>query len=1033
MSPIGPDDFGDFFRALHGYEPFDWQRRLAQRVAVRRWPRALPLPTASGKTACIDIAVFALACQATRPRHERTAARRVFFVVDRRVIVDQAHERARAIADRLRTGRAHDGTEVSILSRVAAALRALGGPGPDGRPLDPLAAFQLRGGIYRDQAWARTPTQPTVIASTVDQVGSRLLFRGYGVSDPLRPIHAGLAANDSLILLDEAHCARPFQQTADAVRAYRGWATEGVRTPFDLAILSATPAHGAEGPGGHGEDDPFGPIDLDREPEELRRRLLCPKPVSLVRADVPKGPGGARRFAARLVEVAAELAERHGLRTVAILVNRVATAEDVYRRCRERWPDADGEDRVALMTGRMRPLDRDRLLDDWEPRLQAGRDRPEPSRPVFVVATQCLEVGADFDFDAVVSECASLDALRQRFGRLNRLGRRDGARGAIVIRSDQIRSDEDLDKDDPSRDDPIYGKALAATWNWLWDRSAPGAGDEEGRRAFDFGVDALERTLPVDEGERRRVLGRLQPPAVDAPVMLPAHVDFWVQTAPRPEPDPDVALFLHGPEQGRPEVQVCWRADLDLDFPGNWVDTVSLCPPSRGECMPIPLHLVRGWLHGGDVHGADAGDLEHAPAVPSENDTRPRDHRLALLWRGPQDEGTGILQDARDLRPGDTVVIPADERGWESFAHLPRDQADPGHAEVAYRNARRRAILRLHPDLMATWPASPERDTLRRLASGEDEPEDRAAEIREALLGLAGTEGCPEWLRAASESLGGDNRLKILPYPDETMTDSGMRNGVEETGRASDRSPRRGLVLLGSETLGPLPGRPDEDDTATTEDDSASTASYRDEPVFLDDHVRGVSDLTDHYAHLCGLPGPLRQTLALAARWHDLGKADPRFQAWLHKGNARAADVAPRLLAKGLRQDRRQRERDRDASGYPSGARHELVSARLAEVLSGRLDEPVDRDLLLHLIASHHGHARPFVPFYEEAADLIVSCERLGLDAATPAATGLHRLGSGVAERFWCLVRRYGWWGLAYLESILRLADHRRSESERAG
>src|SRR5262249_11633353 len=68
------------------------------------------------------------------------------------------------------------------------------------------------------------------------------------------------------------------------------------------------------------------------------------------------------------------------------------------------------------------------------------------------------------------------------------------------------------------------------------------------------------------------------------------------------------------------------------------------------------------------------------------------------------------------------------------------------------------------------------------------------------------------------------------------------------------------------------------------------------------------------------------------------------------------------------------------------------------------------RDLVLHLIAAHHGRGRPHFP-----ADEAIDSERPESSAEVVAIE--------VPRRFARLQRIYGRWGLAYLESLLRAAD----------
>ncbi len=715
-------DFPEFYEAAYGYGPFPWQTRLAERVWAGDWPRAIALPTAAGKTTCLDIAVFALAGGA------KAAARRVFFVVDRRIVVDQAFEHAKALAALLREAKS------GILKTVADSLRVIAGD-PDERPLD---VYALRGGMYRETAWARSPLQPTVIASTVDQVGSRLLFRGYGVSDGMRPVHAGLVGNDSLILLDEAHCAKPFDQTMQAVRHYRAW--NDSPAPFHFVSVTATPTGDIKKadedrkerePGSRPLIEEAGPDDLSHP--VLGRRITASKPARLEVAKAATGKNWRKTLVAKLEEEARGLLgtelgnDRKGnpvrVGCVGIIVNRVATARDLKAKL--------GADAV-LLTGRMRPLDRDRLFDE---RLRPLLSNATGTAPTFVIGTQALEVGADFDFHALVTECASLDALRQRFGRLNRVAARPAAPAVVVARADQT---EPAEKEKDA--DPVYGNSLPNTWQWLKGKAAAGA--------FDFGVAAVRAATAGED------LAALNAPSSDAPVLFPMHLDCWVQTSPRPEPDPDPAPFLHGPaDPGQPDVQVVFRDDLG-ENPEQWAAVVALCPPSSSEAVPVPMGVFRKWLRGEPLRDESA-DVEGERVEP-EKDEKEREeypHRAALRWIGP--DRSEPVSGKADLWKDGMYVVPCRADAADQLGDFPFGLTD--YAEPAFLRSRDKAVLRL-PD-----------------AAIDPDAEDFEDQVTAAVAARVAADPAA-WPPGAADHLTDRKRRTVEPYP-EPLT------GVVVTGK----------------------------------------------------------------------------------------------------------------------------------------------------------------------------------------------------------------------------------------------------------
>jgi CRISPR-associated endonuclease/helicase Cas3 len=955
----GPRTFTEFFSAVWGCDPFPWQTMLAEMVTGGCWPAAVDLPTASGKTACIDVALFALAMQAAQAVETRTAPRRVWFVVDRRIVVDEAFDRAQTIATKLAA--AEDGP----LRDIADRLRKLAGTDR------PVAVARLRGGVFRDDGWARLPSQPAVITSTVDQLGSRILFRGYGRSHLTAPIFAGLAANDSLVLLDEAHCSVPFLQTLRAVERYRGrgWAEAPVPSPFAFVVMSATP------PADVPQDRVFPGLNRDKalDHDVLRKRLGVSKQAELVKVAAKKPTKSPSDDP--LVQEAADRARKFvdsGKRRVAVMVNRVATAGQIADALNN---DAGEKYDVVLLTGRLRSYERDQIMERWKPFLKANQPA-DPPKPIIMVTTQCLEVGADFSFDALVTEAASLDALKQRFGRLDRMGTAKTSSAVILIR------DRDGNPENAEAD-PVYGHALAKTWEVL--RGKAGGGS-----IIDFGVERLRETLEdIDDPELCLA------PAPDAPLLLPAHLDLLCQTAPTPHPEPDVQQYLHGIGRGAPEVQVVWRADLG-DDDRTWVETIATCRPVGGEMLAAPLWHVRAWLSRAEPRDS-TGDVEGVAV--GANDGR-GDLRPCLLWRGCAK--SKVARAPEEIVPGDVVVVPA-AYGMEGLARpggveaLGRDRVDLW--ERTLESAGRPAAIRLHRAVVEPWMKC---EPLRRLVDFAEAPSVERGDIRGAIDAVLG------YTPAAEED---------APAPPSWWRDI---LSATRTGRI-ERHPAGGLVLFARAAK----VKSSEPDLFADDDDLTCVSGAA---QALEEHTRLVRQTVEKLAVRC-LPDTLHQVAADAACWHDCGKLDERFQILLNHGDELAALAAKQPLAKSASIPASPAERRalREACGLPEAFRHEMLSTRLADVHAAKPDEQPHADLFLHLIASHHGHARPLAPVSHDpeppSIEGKLGGQTISLSGGDRRRWIAHRVDSGLADRFWRLTRRYGWWGLAYLEAILRLGD----------
>ncbi|GGL19959.1 type I-G CRISPR-associated helicase/endonuclease Cas3g [Mangrovihabitans endophyticus] len=1020
MSALTPADFPAFLRAVHRTDPFPWQQALVGRVlADGVWPDLIDIPTGLGKTIMLDIGLFVAAATAGIPGAARAGRRRCFFVVDRRIVVDEAHEHAVTVATALQ--KAENVGRDDIVGRVAAALRSYA-PRAGG---ELLPVTRMRGGATWSASWLDRPDRPGIVLGTVDQVGSRLLFRGYGVSDRRKPIDAALVGTDALLLVDEAHLSTALLDTVAAAQARDKL---GVPLPgLSVVRLSAT---GTPGANAFTLD-----VDAHRADEEASRRLTAGKHLTLI--TVP-----AKDCGKTLAEAAVERLEHLRSRAVdvspAILVvcNTVDRARDVHDNLVRRLSRAKNTDVVCdLLIGRSREVDRRPPTDGALGALNVKRPTARP--PAILVATQTVEVGVNIDADALITESASWDALVQRLGRLNRLGvfdRRypgESAAAAIVVHDGQA-------------DGPVYGSARDATVAAL--NLLIGA-EPHGRLDVSPLACRALRDGPLGEPTVRR-------DDEPAPVLLRPALDAWVQTAPVPQIDPPVAPYLHGFGGGTAPVQIVWRAGLvssnPLDDPfdddGTELDPTGAAamlahlPPRTAETVDVPWYAARQWMLGQNTDTVSDVDTEPEPGKARPTQVRDRIRVLAQrpvrkAARGYRDgdaEWRWTWIDPEDLRPADVVIAPVERGGLDRYGWAPQSQTTVRDASEAAAflpsRSRRPLTLRLDNDLADRLGLTGQaRDTVREFVAVCSRDDDTVSADGEMTV------GDPAWQRLAADI--GDALAPQPPaglgWPENAWDrlrawwTSGKLSVVDLLDGAdavADTTATVAARLLTGPAGAAVRAQPERDDEDTAASSVGSTGT-----VTLDRHHAAVRRRSGDIAEALHLPDELRQVIEDAAGWHDWGKAEERFQIMLHGGDHHEAAIATAILAKsGLDPANKQawHKAARD-SGLPRGARHEAWSAALVAAHLAEHPHPGDADLLIHLVAAHHGYARPLARLVIDPQPRTV----LALIDGHKATTASDRtVDLDQPTRFTHLNQRYGRWGLALLETIVRCADMTVSE-----
>ena len=898
-------DFNSRFKELTGHTPFGWQRRLFEKYFMQgNLPSALDLPTGLGKTSVM--AIWYLARRAGAP-----VPRRLVYVVDRRAVVDQAT----AVAESINQGSDDSALRIST----------------------------LRGQYADNREWLEDPAAPAIVVGTVDMIGSRLLFEGYGVSRGMRPYHAGLLGADTLLVLDESHLVPPFERLLERIARDRdednalGPQEEkdrGLIPRFRLLPLSAT--------GRDRVGDVFRLTEKDREDPVVKQRLGAKKRLVFKKLEEkPAEEGGDNSDQKRdnkKADLAKKLAEEawalsdggQAPARVLIYCNSRDVAENTKKAIEERMKSAQiASENVQLFVGARRVKER----QDAKEKLEglgffSGNDAPD--KAAFVIATSAGEVGVDLDADHMVMDLVPFERMVQRLGRVNRLGGRDTKVIAIY---------ESENEPEPKKPDAPTNEEQCAiiAWRAFKVLKKLPCYEDDSHNASPGAFGDLRNRLAND------IIAGASSPYPLYPALTRPLVDAWSMTSLKEHTGrPEVQPWLRGWIDDPPQTTLVWRKFLPVRVQGGEAskrevaDFFAAVPPHLTEILEAPTYRVHEWLF------KRAKKLAEAVGKTGDNASA---------------DGAGNT-DADDPAPLNEQKIVA--------IGLGRSGED--------------VELFTLDGLITAAKSKNDKETLK-LSIGN------RTLILDARMGGLSSDGLfdPQKKEPASTPDNDDDWETVIGFrvrsitPDAENPDGDWHKPYLFDLRRDGEG--RPLHQLRVEKY--------RDATATEEERSLSPKQAQK----LEEHQEWAARKTEKLVGLLELPDNIGKAIVLAARLHDEGK---KAANWQRAFSAGADGIYAKTTGPFLR-------------GVLAGYRHEFGSLAHVERDDAFTALPDDlKDLVLHLVAAHHGRARPVI-------------ETAGCADGPPSQ--LTARAREVALRFDRLQKRFGPWGLAWLEAILRAAD----------